>query len=145
MVGVVVYLFLHWLSVMKGQRLGEFMGHRGRPGVQGWGGAGWPRRGVAPVADVADVAATRGWGGGSDGGGLVLDRYLQIYNTLVKFFLITHLIADFGILANPRISVIRVMAHNPGCIFCIRRKCVHSDRKRTELNAFRQLKSAILI
>lgn len=38
-----------------------------------------------PVADVADVAATRG-GVGADGGGLVLDRYLQIYNTLIKNF-----------------------------------------------------------
>ena len=40
----------------------------------------------SPVADVADVAATRGGVGGAAGGGLVLDRYLQIYNTLIKNF-----------------------------------------------------------
>jgi len=56
---------------------------------------------VATVADVADVAATRG-GVGADGGGLVRVRDVQIYNTSTDFFLITHLMADFGILVNPR-------------------------------------------
>lgn len=67
---------------------------RAGEGQAGPGGV-WPRCGRGGCCGHPG----RGWG--ADGGGQVRDRDLQIYNTSVKFFLITHLIVDFGILANP--------------------------------------------
>ena len=71
---------------MKGYRLGVFMGLGGRPGVQGWGRSGWPRSVRLPRCGRGGCCGHPGRGGGADGGGLVLDRYLQIYNTLIKNF-----------------------------------------------------------
>ena len=42
--------------------------------------------GVRPRCRRGGCCGHPGRGGGADGGGLVLDRYLQIYNTLIKNF-----------------------------------------------------------
>lgn len=96
---MVPIFFLRWRSAMGLSWQGDFRGHRGQARGAGAGeGQAGPGRAV-PVADVADVAATRGGGGGRMvTGGEVwppiegqshlsqseIDRDLQIYNTWIE-------------------------------------------------------------
>ena len=71
-----------------------------------------------------------GEGGGRTAAGRFVTEICRFTTHRLKKFSITHLTVAFGILANPQIQVIRVMAHKPGCIFLHKVK-VLSFRSKT--------------